>query len=254
MKNSMRQSFTIVETILVVALLGVMLFLAAPSLGVARDRARTAVNLSNLRQHATVMRAYAGDYSGLFPQLADPVATYSVMRCESAGIALAMPYFQQTRYWNIGLADGYYGGAWSARFFQSPWLKGRSFTTSYELACTMVADPRYYNYDTRLDLPTQLRGVRSDEVLFPSKKSVLVASESVDVMRPTAWEYSARRRASSDVGFVDGHAASPRPEQIGAQLHNGDGPFAIVPYGGHLGVLGLPMTHTVDGVRGRDVR
>lgn len=244
--------FTLIETILVVALVGLLLTLSVSHLALVRDRARTSVNLSNLRQHAAILSVYTSDYAGAFPQLAEPVATFSVIRCESAGIAALLPYFHQTRYWNVGLADGYYNGAWSARFFQSPWVRESRMETSYEMACTMIADPRFFHYDTRVEFPTQLRTVRLSEVLFPAHKSLLVARESVDSRNPASGVYTAHQRASSDVGFVDGHAASPAPGQAIRQMYNLDGPFSQQ-LGGHAG-YGLPMTHTTDGVRGRDVR
>jgi len=249
----MRRGFTLIEAILTVALISVLLFMLAPSLSRVRESARTTANLSNLRQHVAIVSAYATDYSGLVPQLAEPTATYSVIRCESQGVALAVPYFAVTRYWHIGLADGYYAGEWKGRSFHSPWIREPGVQTSYVLSCTMMADPAFYNLSTRLDLPHQLRAARLDEVQFPSNKAMLASAESYRTSTARDTGYLAMRQATTDVGMVDGHAEHPKAESVVPQIHNGDGPFSVADYGGHMGAL-LPMTHTERGVRGRDIK
>lgn len=243
--------FTLVEIILAIAIIGVMLAMFLPSLGSFRDGARSTVNLSNLRQHVAVMSSYTSDYKGLFPNLVEPSASWGVIRCESAGVAIEVPYFIATRYWNVGLADQYYSGSWRSRAFSGSFTKDLITSTSYEMSCALIADPKFYNMETRMMPPAQLRPVRIDEAVFPSKKSMLTARYAVNHDNPRdRYEYSTFGRTGGDAGFIDGHAASVRAaETLPRRMGSPDGPW----FGGHHGGC-LPMSHPNDGIRGRDVR
>ncbi len=246
---------TLVEVILVIALVGVLALQLLPALAEIRNRARTTASLSNLRQHAAVLAAYSTDFNGQLPFITDPVASWSVIRCESAGVAIEVPFFAATRYWNVGLADGYYSGAWNAASFFSPWSERLGAQTTYELSCALVADPKYFEMESRADLPRQLRPVRIDEAIHPAKKSALVSAHSVNLDLPSRdYEYWAIGRRGGDASFLDGHAASVRAEDAEGEVFvNGDGPASLPAYGGHVAVF-LPMSHTLNGIRGRDLR
>ncbi len=251
-RASARRAVALIEVVLVIAIIAILILQLSPLASSLRDRARTAANLSNLRQHIAVMSSYTTDYKGLFPYLAEPTATWSVIRCESAGVAIEAPYFMATRYWNVGLADQYYSGAWRSRAFSGPWTKGLTTSTSYEMSCALITDPKFYNMETRMMPPAQLRPVRIDEAVYPSKKSMLTARRAVNYDNPRDRdEYDTINRLGGDAGFIDGHAASVRAADTLPRSWSGsaDGPWL----GGHHGYA-LPMSHPDDGIRGRDVR
>ena len=58
-----RQGFTLIELLVVVAIIAVLIAMLLPALGQARDKARQAVCLSNLKQVGTAMRMYGLDYN-----------------------------------------------------------------------------------------------------------------------------------------------------------------------------------------------
>lgn len=62
-----RRAFTLVELLVVIAVIGVLASILVPVAGRARMAARTAVSLSNLRQLATATHAYITDNRGFFP-------------------------------------------------------------------------------------------------------------------------------------------------------------------------------------------
>jgi type II secretory pathway pseudopilin PulG len=243
-----RSGYTVVEVLLAVAFCATLAALLAPSLAGVSDSSRRARDLANLRSHAQVFAAYAADYRDLFPALTSAQATFSIIRCESAGIVLVRRYFDAFANWNVGLADQYYAGAWNSPSFRSPWAGAGGWSTSYTMACSLIASPAYYNRLTREEPPAQLVPQRHGDVLFPSAKAILVA-DPPDWGRTAGPWVGVLRAAMADGGGLSVHLHRVTPEHW-----TEDGRYpAYVSY--HLGPgRALPMTHTIDGVRGRDMR
>lgn len=61
------RGFTLVELLVVIGIVAVLIAVLLPVLGRARESARRAVCLSNLRQTGLVLQTYAGDNSGRVP-------------------------------------------------------------------------------------------------------------------------------------------------------------------------------------------
>lgn len=239
-------AFTLIETLVVIALVSVLLALLLPSLRPVRDAAREARVMSDLRSHAMVFSSYTSDSKGLFPNLADPKATSSVIR-SSTGPSVEILYFDQDLFWNIGLADDYYQSAWNSASFRSPFstTKGPG-GTDYLSSCTLVASPEFYDSKTRRTPPAQLRGVRESEVLYPAAKGLLVARW------PNAWYFRSYRGHGRAFGaMADGHATGFTFEDLVPQHRSGDGVWPQ--YGAHFPTE-EPLLHTEHGVRGRDLR
>ena len=229
--------FTIVETMLVVALVGVLLSLSLPALGQARDRARRLVSMGNLRTHGGAVAAYTGDSNGSFPYLTVPDATYTVFR--HSGLAIETPYFGLYNTWNWGLADGYYGGQLRHGSMFTPWEEPTVFA-GYWYSASLIAHPGFWDPETRRG-PEQWRGTNSAGGTFASAKGVFVEGGSL---------------FGGDVGdrvyrvsMVDGSAVEVAEREAGAVYPNGEGEWV-----GSFFPHGLRFLHTVDGVRGRDVR
>ena len=62
-----RKAFTLVELLVVVSIIALLVAILLPSLRAARESARRAACLSNLRQLSMGALAYAGDFGGEFP-------------------------------------------------------------------------------------------------------------------------------------------------------------------------------------------
>ena len=109
-RNPGRAAFTLVELLVVIAILAMLMALALPSLSGARERARRAACLSNLRQIGVSLTMYADDHDGRMP------------RGNSPGIGVNSTFVIS---WNLpmGLAtlvtDGYLTDA-DARLFYCP--------------------------------------------------------------------------------------------------------------------------------------
>ena len=67
MRRSIR-GFTLVELLVVVAIISLLLALLLPALDKAREEARRVVCQSNLRQYGVAFQSYAAEYRGYLPQ------------------------------------------------------------------------------------------------------------------------------------------------------------------------------------------
>lgn len=69
-----RRGFTLVELLVVIAVVAVLVGILLPVLASAREGSRAAVCQSNLRQIAIVCRSYADDHRGVGPAIGQPYA------------------------------------------------------------------------------------------------------------------------------------------------------------------------------------
>lgn len=252
------RGFTIVETILVIAIAGVLLSLLLPSLSRVRDRARELRSLANLRSHAAVFGAYASDEDDHMPYFVDPRATYSVVRCDGLGRSFRTRYFGAHAMWSYALADRYYdGNAHHDSFYPPGYPQGlegaadvRAGSSRYWYPCAFIAAPEYWNPRTRTG-PEQWAATRHSAALFPADKALLIAWYPLEldlpdpVPPPSTLGYLAMPLA-----LMDGSAQSVALDRLTAGYSNGDGMFGKA----FVHLIDFPFgMHTIDGVRGRDV-
>ncbi len=127
-----QRGFTLIELLVVVAIMALLIAILLPNLGAARQRAKTTVCLSNLRQLATAAFNYAGTYDGLFPLAHDNSADWDfAVTTDAAGNQTLAPGIL----WQSAGTGGQ-----ALRIQQCPSYTGRSATLS---------DPYTgYNYNT----------------------------------------------------------------------------------------------------------
>jgi hypothetical protein len=242
-----RKAITLLETLVLVAILAILLAMLLPEIGSAKEAAQRTASLSNLRQHCAVMTMHCTDNRERFPYFLDPKATYTVLR--HPRVTDRFTFFSSHLCWNIALA-GYYDDNPFHDSFLPPGYQDGSIQvvdrvpvlTPYFYAHAFVASPDYWNPMTRTADRSQWTPTRQDMVVHPSLKGLILDS----------WTHQGQRsfvnlpRTPVGVGFVDGSARLVPRDGFLDYYPNGAGdlhyPFPT------------PVMHTIDGVRGRDVR
>lgn len=231
-----RAGFTLLEAVLVVALVGLLTTLIMPSLGRARERARDLQVQATIAQHARVFAAYQTDYRDYYPALVPPDATSSTYFVGSQGYTIN-GYFGQVVAWPFGLAEAYYEGRVLPSLFERPGQESLPLP-AYRYSASFMADPAFWNYPGRVG-PSQWRGQRGPSVRFPSSK-VLLTDDRV--------MYPRRTDARGAVALVDASARFVRVEDLTTPFPPGEGEWP------GSWSSGCPGIHTVDGVFGRDLK
>ena len=254
MHRGAKLGFTLLELLLVIALVGVLTTLLLPSLGMTRDKAMRTRAMSDLRQHATVMNMYTGDWGGLFPFFAIPGASETVIRTER--YTESFSYFSSHSFWPVALVDRYYPDyAIDDAIFQSPFARHseRGVWGAYAYSCSMIAIPAYWDQSTREGI-NQLRPNRLSSVRYPGGKTLL----SFD---PWRWSLPPRQLLTREgvqerttlIVTVSGGVTQTTVSELGETVRSGDGRDPALGHVDHqIGWFPSGM-HTLHGVEGRDL-
>lgn len=236
-------AFSILELLIVIAIIALVVSLTIPSLARVREKAQQIKSMANLRSHSAVLSSYAGDWQDSLPHVSDPLATATILR--GGGVTVSIPYFKLFNTWNVALADQYYSGDALPDAMNVPWKQPYPPTTFYYYGDCFIARPDYWNYSTRRSDTTQLRRTLLAEVAFPAAKGLVF--EQGWLIGPTGLlEISRDARLS----LVDGSARDNRYDQFLPPYVSGSSRPGGPP-GGYD--WGIPTMHTIDGVLGRDL-
>jgi len=260
----MRRAVTLLELLVVIAVIGVLIAIGLPILRTVQQSARTAACLANIREVGRAASAYAGEHAGQMPYLAERKHLNNAFNIGAGPEG----YFEQLWMWPHVLR-GYLGEGLRPAACYCPWHPGLGAQTDRSLATGQahqfpdgVAHPSRYHYNSafysgpglwRRPDPivdaSQLRPVQQSSTAHPSVKIVFYCALEYHrfdyddrVRQPPSWHLS----HPTNIVFADG-AASGKYMQDALVW---DDPLAN-PFLGD-GRNGTILLNTLDGYLGRD--
>jgi hypothetical protein len=224
-----RRAFTIVEALVVIAVVTLLMVLVVGAVRGTREAARTSACAANLRGCQQLFFLYSADYRDSWPffarrQLADAF--------ENGGYSLE--YTLQALHWPMALR-GYtggrplepvqvcpYGPAAQAAFrpggdyvmYVGGLPNGYIHTSDYWMSYSLFTDPRAWVQGGALTTP-DLHPVRVSAAAFPADKGMLIEprayhlggdavgfASAISIFRPEG------QGNAYNIGFIDGHGAT----------------------------------------------
>jgi prepilin-type N-terminal cleavage/methylation domain-containing protein len=244
--DSGRGAFTLLELLVVIAVIAVLLALVVPTLVGARDRGRVARVLATHRQLLGAVSMYCEQNSGYLPYFATPGNPTGPTML--GGVNIGTPYFiGQSIHWASLIVPDYFGSRAAIEFDQSrdttqqrDWPE-QVVRSHYWMAHGAFAAPRYWEGAAPPADLSLFHGMRLSDAAYPSAKGLLIdhnAGNFASFSRPLKTGEPVRML----VGKVDGSADTLR---WGEDSTSG---LVSRPYG----AVAWPVMGTEGGMAGRD--
>ncbi|QOJ00824.1 MAG: type II secretion system protein [Phycisphaeraceae bacterium] len=250
------RGFTLIETVLVVVIIGLLMTLMMPGLSGVRARGLETKTLSNLRSSGSLVMLYAGDWRERFPISRSPTLEDREVGC--GGVVRRLSgrfYFFNADDWYVALCGGYYepGGTAGLRPAERSLHSPTGVPEAFKMPCAFFASPEFWDLASRTG-SGQFRGTAVPEVAYPGGKMMLVSvywlREGLSTPRPR-WGRDWGSWSRTPGVMVDLSVRTPELSDFREPVRSGEG---LYPGWVHQQDLGeYPGYHTEWGVRGVDL-
>jgi competence protein ComGC len=252
--SATRRGMTLIEAVLVTAIIALLLVLLLPSLDRVRRRASETKDLASLGSNAAILSLYSNDWKDAFPSFADPEATQSVIYYNGGkDFQVVTAYFASCSLWRYALLDAYYNGDLrTPTLYPAEMVTRQGFVGGepFLLSCTLFAHPDYWDPARRLADRSQLGATFRHQVAFPSQKILAYSHWAWRRFNEQQLPALDDPRVRVPLAKADGSAAVVPGGAIDPGLASGDG--ADLKHSFHFFAY-PPGAHTFEGLRGRDL-
>lgn len=241
-------AFSLIEVVIAIGVVAILIGLALPSLGAARERARVNRSVTNLGSIAQVLSIYAGAEDDRFP-VGEPGRIYQVTLSGQGISASFGSIFDFGRAWPVVTRSHL---PWNECFpmLFSPGAPvpssgmDASQSFSYPLSHSVMARPGLWRLGAVPD-PSLIGGRRFSEVSYPASKVVSWDDAMRYVVRPVeSQKYPSRIGTPRPMLFADGHVDQLSIDGAAAPIANVMNPVETE--------REAPLHNTPFGVAGRD--
>ena len=214
----MKKSFTLLELLIVIAILAILAGLLLPALGAARNKARSIECLGNLRQNALAMQMYSMDFGG-------HVVTYT-KDSSKATIPWTMILFEGkyvpgTSYLKTktflcpalppeGFVDPYrtYGSLRFNDMWEADYFENEKGWGNFCLRDVAMATQEFYYLPQKLKKPSQALHFADTLYISPGNLGDGVGFYYMPLMVIANATLSVHHDRKANIAFFDGHAAA----------------------------------------------
>ncbi|MFQ6131955.1 MAG: DUF1559 domain-containing protein [Armatimonadota bacterium] len=201
-----RDGFTLIELLVVIAIIAILAAILFPVFSRARERARQASCLSNLRQLGAAIMMYVQDHDGTYP-----MSAYLNRSCVATVNYLIIPYVRNDQ---LGECPS------------DPTAMDQAAMFVFVGACP--GTPRYISYSTNLAvlvdrLIPPFAPVVHESALPRSAETIMLYDGNVSGGNPRILPVQARHNGTFSANYADGHARSVSAVEIGTTTQLGTG-------------------------------
>ncbi len=166
MSDRVRRGFTLVELLVVLAIVSLLLALLSPTLGRARETVRLAICSSNLRQMGVAATTHASERDGWYPQ---------VMRNNSSQSSNFWGPYAYPRYWRLEHTDPDDDRWMGGDHAPNNWHKGQHSPSNLNVNTLQTA---WKHYGTPWETWEQY-GVQRELLVCPSSDETVLLEEQI---------------------------------------------------------------------------